>query len=172
MSGRGSAGGGGGSVAVTERGPTQAGHWKQLRVHLEQHMGDGQHWMEGRAAGGKDEGGHAPVPIALDVAPRDLKEAGGAVIGDNLLGYAPRAADLVAFDTVQEVFERVQTEVGTRGARVEGGFVVFGWCWMQRRCGVVVVVAGEIGRVGAGTEDVCVWIHGSHLSVIGVVLLR
>lgn len=118
-------------------------------------------------------GGGTPVSIALDVASRDLKEAAGTVVGDNLLGDAPWTADLMALDTVQEVFERVKTEVGAGGAWIEGGFVVFGWwCWLQRRGRVVVGVAGEIGGVGAGTENVGVRTHGGHLDVAGVSVLE
>lgn len=103
----------------------------------------------------------APVSIAFDVAARHLEETIGAVVGDNLLCYTPRTTNLVAFDTVEEIFERVQAEVGARGARVKGGFIVVGF-WWQRRGRVVVTMAGEVGWIGTWAQNVCVWIHGSH----------
>lgn len=111
----------------------------------------------------------APVPIAFDVAPRHLKETAGAVVGDSFLCYTPRAPNLVALHAVEEVFEGVQAEVGARGARVEGGFVVVG-LRLQRSGGVVVVMARDIGWIGARTEDVRVRAHGGHRSggVFGV----
>ncbi len=65
-------------------------------------------------------GACVPVPLALDVARRHLEQAVGAEVGDDLLYYAARTADLVAVLAVQQVLERVQAVVGAdaRGSKV------------------------------------------------------
>lgn len=92
-----------------------------------------------------------PVAIALDVATRDLEQTVGTVVGDDLLCYTPRTADLVTLDTVEEVLERVEAEVGTRSSRVKGGFVVVVIIMMlvllQGSGGVIVVMARKVGRI-------------------------
>lgn len=49
----------------------------------------------------------APISVALDVAPRHLEQAVGAVVCDNLLSYTPGTSDLVAVLAVEQVLEGI-----------------------------------------------------------------
>lgn len=71
-----------------------------------------------------------PVAFAFKVAAWDLKQAIGAVVGDNLLIDASRAPDLVTVFAVHQMLQRIKTEVGARGARVECPLIVL---WAPRR---------------------------------------
>ena len=106
------------------RWPTQMGHWKQLRVHL-QRDGCQQHGSQSVCHQDRENWGTLPVAFALDVATRHLKQTGRAVESHNLLGHAAWTSYLVAVLAVEQVLQRVQTVVGSGRPRVEGALLVF-----------------------------------------------
>lgn len=104
----------------------------------------------------------APVPIALDVAPRHLKQTVGAVICDDLLGNTPGTANLVAVLAVEQVLEGVEAVGRARRSRVEGPLEGVELLRGARGGGIAVAVAGEVGRIGAGALDIGVGSQCSH----------
>lgn len=105
-----------------------------------------------------------PVPIALDIASRHLKQTVRAVICNNLLGYTSWAANLVAVLAIEQVFEGVEAIGCTRRSRVEGpleGVELLGGAWSS---GIAMAMARKIGRIRTGALDIGVRSQCSHRS--------
>ena len=67
---------------------------------------------------------NSPVAFTPHHTARCFKQTVGAVGTDDLLRYASRAFDLVTILAVEQLLRGVQGEIGPRGPRIEGLFVL------------------------------------------------